>query len=167
MKLAYTMSDVPGRMNATLNWLASALQAEGMRPVGAVQINRDADTGSKCAMDLLILPDGPRVCISQTLGPGASGCRLDTGSLELSVQRAAERLAEGADVFIANKFGKHEGDGRGFRDLIATALMQDVPAVVGTTAANLPAFLDFAGGLAEEVACDGDTLLSWCRDARK
>lgn len=168
MRLAYTMSDVPGRMNAALKGLAEALQAEGMRAVGAVQINRDAASGTdtKCDMDLLILPDGPRVCISQSLGPGATGCRLNTESLELSVHRAAQRLAEGADVLIANKFGKHEGEGRGFRDLIAAALMQEVPTVVGTTETSLPAFLDFAGGLAEEVACDEAALLSWCRTAQ-
>ena len=161
MKLAYTISDAPGQMNATLRGLADRLSAEGLRAVGAVQVNTDAAPDEPAAMDLVLLPDGPTVGISQRLGAGSSGCRLDPDALERAVQQTAERLAAGADVLIVNKFGAHEVDGRGFRELIGTALESGTPAIVGVTTAKLPAFRDFVGDLAVAVPCDADTLHDW------
>ncbi|NDR56132.1 DUF2478 domain-containing protein [Aliiruegeria sabulilitoris] len=164
MRLAHTGSDIPGKMNETLRRLAEAMQAEGARVVGAVQVNREPDSEDvPCDMDLKLLPDGPHMCISQSLGPGSTGCRLDTEQLEAAVHECGQRLAKGADLFFVNKFGSHEAEGRGFRDLIGTALAEDVAVVVGVTEAKLDDFRAFSGDMAEELPCDFDILLEWCR----
>jgi hypothetical protein len=126
-----------------------------------VQVNTAAAPDEAAAMDLVLLPDGPVVAISQHLGAGSTGCRLDPDALERAVQQTADRLAAGADVLIVNKFGAHEVDGRGFRELIGTALEAGTPTIVGVTAEKLPAFRDFVGDLAEAVPCDPDALYAW------
>ena len=117
-------------------------------------------------MDVRVLPDGPVIRISQSLGPGARGCRLDPEALETAVGLVEAQLAKGADVLIVNKFGKHEAEGRGFRGVIAEALAQDVPVVVGLSRMNHAAFLEFAGDLATEVAPDESALAGWLAEAR-
>ena len=161
MRLAYTQSDVPGEMNAALRELAERLKARGIRVAGAVQVNSFPDPNVACDMDLHLLPNGPAVAISQDLGAGSSGCRLDPDGLERAVALATSRVAEGVDAVIVNKFGNHEADGRGFRDLIGTALAENIPVVVGVTATSLPAFLAFADGLAERLPCDAKRLGDW------
>ncbi|MFV0333173.1 MAG: DUF2478 domain-containing protein [Tropicimonas sp.] len=162
MRLAHIRSDLPGEMNRTLSALAEAMLADGARVVGAVQVDGNPGGDTPGDMDLQVLPDGPRICISQSLGSGSGGCRLNPERLEEVVQECSVRLAQGADLLIVNKFGGHEADGRGFRELIATALSEGVPVVIGVTAEKLSDYESFAGDLAEEVACDLAALRAWC-----
>lgn len=164
MRLAHIRSDTPGKMNETLRDLAETMQGAGARVTGAIQINSDPGEDVPCDMDLRILPDGPTICISQSLGPGSTGCRLDPERLEEAVQACSVRLAKGADLLIVNKFGSHEAEGRGFRDLIGTALAEGVPVVVGVTSAKLEEFTEFAGDLATEMPCNVERLRAWCTD---
>jgi hypothetical protein len=70
-------------------------------------------------------------------------------------------LAGGADLLIVNKFGKHEADGRGFREVIAEALARGIPVLVGLNGLNLPAFEGFAGGLAVPLPPEEEALSAW------
>ena len=85
----------------------------------------------------------------------------DAINLTRAVGQTMARLAEGADVLIVNKFGKHEADGRGFRPAIAEAMALGIPVMVGLNALSAEAFQDFAGGLAEEIAPTHDALAAW------
>ena len=161
MRLAHVRSEVPGEMNRTLDALAEALLASGARVVGAVQISGISEQDAPGAMDLRLLPDGARIRISQSLGPGSTGCRLDPGRLEEAVQECAARLAEGADLLIVNRFGSSEAEGRGFRSLIGAALSDGVPVVVGVSALRLADFERFAGEMGDEVPCDLAALRKW------
>ena len=112
-----------------------------------------------------VLPDGPLHVINQNLGPGSRGCRLDAGALEQAVSEVSARFA-GADVLIINKFGKQEAAGRGFCSLIVEALDRDIPVVVGVNGLNLPAFLAFAGDLAEKLVPEESGIIQWLREDR-
>lgn len=164
MKLAYTIAPEQGATNRLLADLAEALAARGVALAGAVQIDRPGADDGHCDMDLRLLPAGPIMRISQDLGPESSGCRLDPSALEQAVALAQTRLA-GAALLIVNKFGKHEAEGRGFRELIAEALARDIPVLLGATTAHLPAFLAFAEGLAEPLPARADALLDWALGA--
>lgn len=165
MKLAYTMAPGRGDTDLILSGLARQLAARGLRCCGTVQINTERPDTGPCDMDVMVLPDGPVLRISQHLGRAARGCRLDPAALETAVGLVSARLAQGADVLIVNKFGKHEAEGRGFRDAIATALARDIPVLVGLNALNLAAFEEFSGGLAIALPPDGVALASWVGDA--
>ncbi len=162
MRLAHVRSDIPGELNRTLGALAEAMLASGARVVGAVQISITPERDTPCDIDLKLLPDGALIRISQSLGPGSSGCRLDPGRLEEAVQECAARLVGGADLLIVNRFGGSEAEGRGFRSLIAAALSDGIPVVVGVGTAQLADFERFAGDLGTEVPCDLAALRKWC-----
>lgn len=140
----------PGATDAALARIAARLAARGLVVAGAVQANTDRPGRGACDMDLAVLRGGGRYRISQALGAGSEGCRLDAGALELAVADVAGRLA-GADVLVLNKFGKHEGAGRGFRGVIAEALERGMPVVLGLHPKNAAAFRAFAGDLADSV----------------
>jgi hypothetical protein len=164
VKIAYTMAPGRGDTDLILQGLARDLSARGVRCCGTVQINTEAQGAGPCDMDVLILPDGPVLRISQDLGPAARGCRLDPGALEQATALVGARLGRGADILIVNKFGKHEAEGRGFREIIAEALSLDLPVIVGLNALNRPAFERFACGLAVELPADRKVLLRWAEE---
>jgi nucleoside-triphosphatase THEP1 len=143
--------------------VATRLMAEGMPVAGAVQHNIACDR-QHCDMDLQVLPEGPVVRISQNLGAESQGCRLDAGALETAVVAVAARMG-GARLLIVNKFGKHEAEGRGFRDLVAEAAGQGIPVLIGINDQNKAAFAAFAGDLAEPVAATEEAVLAWVAQA--
>ena len=155
---------LPGAADLLLRDLAETLGAAGLRLAGAVQINTDLGADCACDMDLRILgDDGPSVRISQSLGSGSSGCRLDGGALEMAVARVQKALDAGAELVILNKFAKQEAFGRGFRDVIAAALDKGVPVLTYVPQDYLSAFQDFAGEIAETVS--HEAAAAWCQSA--
>lgn len=160
MRIGYVCKPGRGAVDAVLAEVTERLEGQGLRLAGAVQSNRERPDRALCDMDLRVLPDGPEFRISQDLGNAAKGCRLDPSALEQAVAAASARLA-GAQLLIINKFGKHEAEGRGFRDLIAEALARDIPVLIGVNGLNLPAFTEFAGDLAEALPPDAVAVAGW------
>ena len=160
MKIAYTMAPKRGGTDLLLFDVAKRLLPRGIRCCGTVQINTGRAEGP-CDMDVRILPDGPVVRISQNLGPASKGCRLDPVALETAVAQVSASLDTGADLLIVNKFGKHEADGRGFREVIAKAIGLDIPVIVGVNTLNLRRFQDFVGEDAVQLAPSSTAILDW------
>jgi hypothetical protein len=153
----------PGRGDTDLILfkLATVLAARGLRCCGTVQINSERGDTGPCDMDVLVLPDGPILRISQDLGRASHGCRLDPAALETAVGLVSASMGQGSDLLIVNKFGKHEAQGRGFRTVIAEALSKGIPVLVGINALNLSAFEEFAEGLATRLPPEPTALESW------
>ena len=82
--------------------------------------------------------------------------------LEAGVALVDRALDDAPDILILNKFGKHEAEGRGFRQTIAEALSRGIPVLLGINPLNLEAFLNFAGDLAEEVGPQAGAIAAWC-----
>ena len=165
VKLGYVMMEGRGAAGLILGGVADRLRNEGIRPSGVVQATPVGPGQHPCETALRVLPDGPLLVINQNLGPGSRGCRLDAGALEQAVAEVSARFA-GADVLIINKFGKQEAAGRGFCSLIVEALDRDIPVVVGVNGLNLPDFLAFAGGLAEQLVPEESGITRWLREDR-
>ena len=161
MNIAYTFAQGRGDTDLLLCDVAIELQNAGYRVVGTVQINTDRPKSGPCDMDVQILPDGPTIRISQNLGVGAKGCRLDTSALSMAVGLVDVQLGHGADVLIINKFGKNEAEGRGFRETIATAVAAGIPVLVGANALNENALLDFTANTAQKLPPDKNSLVQW------
>jgi len=158
--LAYVIHDEDegsGRMAA----LARTLMTQGLRLAGAVQTNLNRGEDCACDMELTVLGTGTApIRISQSLGAGSQGCRLDADALERAAALAASRL-EGADLALVNKFGKQEAAGRGFRDFIATALAEEIPVLIAVAPELVPAFTEFAGDYATPLTWPEAE--AWCR----
>jgi len=161
MTLACTMAPGRGDTDLILAGLATDLLARGLRVGGTVQINTVRADAGPCDMDVRVLPDGPVLRISQDLGPSARGCRLDPEALETAVGLVSARLGAGADLLIINRFGKHEAEGRGFRNVIAEAMALGVPVLVGLNGLNREPFERFAEGLATYLPPERDALATW------
>ena len=161
--LGYVTAEERGAADAVLAALARAVQARGWPVAGVVQINTEVPRQRRCDMDLAILGTELRIRISQRLGQHARGCRLDHDGLEQAVAAVAGQMP-GARLLIVNKFGKTEAEGRGFRPLIAEAIAQGIPVVVGVKADNSADFLDFAGEFAAPLPPDVDAILTWAQN---
>ncbi|MGB3409384.1 MAG: DUF2478 domain-containing protein [Jannaschia sp.] len=161
MRLGFTMTEGRGALDPLLHDVAQAALSRGLRVAGIVQVNSDRPGCARCDMDAVVLPSGPVIRISQSLGRAARGCRLDANGLETAVAATEARLLRGADLLIVNKFGKQEAAGRGFRPVIAEALAAGVDVLVGVNPLNLAALLAFAEGTAEALHPDTDGLLAW------
>lgn len=160
----FTLSATPGAADRMLADLADKLAAEGLRVIGATQVNTDTGADCACEMDLHLLGDqGPAIRISQSLGSGSEGCRLDTGALQVAAGRVAQRLAQGADLCILPKFGRQEAIGLGFRSVIGDALQAGLPVLIHVPAQQRQAFDEFAGDYAQWLEPQG--LAAWCRQA--
>jgi nucleoside-triphosphatase THEP1 len=164
MKLAYTVAPVRGDTDLVLERLANDLAGRGIRCCGTIQINSARADAGPCDMDVRVLPQGVVLRISQNLGSFARGCRLDPAALETAVGLVETALSSGADLLIINKFGKHEAEGRGFRDVIAKAVEMDIPVLVGLNRLNQPAFEIFAEGLAVPLPPEPAALMAWVEE---
>ena len=163
MQLAYVMTTERGATDRLLTALAARLAEKGIRTAGIVQTNTECYDNKLCDMDVRVLPAGETIRISQSLGEGARGCRLNPGALERAVGLVTASLAAepAPQILLVNKFGKHEADGRGMRPIIAEALAMGLPVISGVNRMNVEAFERFAEGLAAEAAPDLDALLAW------
>lgn len=161
MQLGYVSLQGRGRIDLLLAEVVARLEAHRVALAGTVQTNIECSDRQLCDMDLRLLPDGPSVRISIDRGPEARGCRLDAGVLEQSVLWVTQAL-DGAEFLVINKFGKQEAEGKGLSVVIADALERDLPVLVGVNGLNLPAFLNFTGGLAIELTPDAQEITDWC-----
>ena len=155
-----------GGTDLLLAAVATELAVLGFNVCGTVQINTDCKDCAGCDMDVHMLPDGPTIRISQSLGKESKGCRLDPSALEIAFSHSKESLTKGADVLIINKFGKHEAQGRGFREVIAEALSQDIPVIVGLNQLNKQAFKDFTSDVAVSLPPDIESAVNWVKAAQ-
>lgn len=167
MQLAYVMTTERGATDRLLTALAERLAEKGIRTAGIVQTNTECYDNKLCDMDVRVLPAGETIRISQSLGEGARGCRLNPGALERAVGLVTAGLAAAPapQILLVNKFGKHEADGRGMRPVIAEALAMGLPVISGVNRMNVEAFERFAEGLAVEAAPDLEALLAWVDSA--
>jgi len=161
MYLAYVTTTDRGATDRLLSAVAEHLLTNGAHLAGVVQTNTECADNSKCDMDVRVLPDGETIRISQSLGEHSRGCRLDPAALEQAVGYVTNSLEGAPQLLIINKFGKHEADGRGFRPVIAEALAQDIPVLVGVNGLNSDKFQEFTGGAAEQVAPTLEAITEW------
>jgi hypothetical protein len=165
MTLGYIDTPERGETDRILTRVATQLAARGARLAGVVQSNTQCGDSALCDMDVQVLPGGPLIRISQSLGAGSRGCRLDPMALEQAVGLVAESLAGKGEakpeLLIVNKFGKHEAEGRGFRPLIGEAMMAGIPVLTSVNRGNSAAFLEFVGEFATHLPNDVAALVDW------
>ena len=144
---------------------ATTLVASGYRLGGIVQSNPHRDGRRRCDMYVRDLLAGDEIKISFDRGNEARGCRLDPDAfarIDAWVERA---VLERVDLLIINKFGKEEARGRGLRQVVADALLAEIPLVIGVSTLNLRDFLSFVGDSATRLRPDIEAITAWCRNA--
>ncbi len=161
MHLAYVMTETRGTTDRLLTLFSATMIARGNRLIGVAQTNTECADATLCDMDVKVLPDGPSIRISQSLGTGARGCRLDPAALEQAVALVSAGLESDPQLMVVNKFGKHEAEGRGFRPVIGEALSRGIPVLAGVNSVNEAAFVAFTQGLGQSLDATPEALEAW------
>lgn len=163
-----------GETDRLISEAAARLESSGLRLSGIIKVLQELPPDTHhCDMDVRVLPSDKTIRITQSLGQGSTGCRLNPAAIADAVAsvetEACADTGERADLFVLNKFGPEEAEGRGFRTAIAAALEQDIPVLVGMSggADNKAAFAAFSAGLAEPLPADVDAIVAWCLAAQK
>jgi hypothetical protein len=149
--VVYTNSDLAGHV---LDRAASALEDAGHACAGLLQRDEPRVGRSRCDMILVDLSTRERVRISEDRGPGARGCHLQSDVLLSAMATVRDALSDETSILVLNKFGKSEGEGGGFRPLIADALDRSIPVLIAVPWRNIESWREFAGAFAREVEAD-------------
>ncbi len=133
-----------------LQTVAKRLEDQGHALAGFLQRDEWTPGRARCDMVLAELHSDTAICVSQDLGPGSRGCRLDLAAMMAAMAKAIAALDRSPDLLIINKFGKTESEGGGFRPLISAAVERGVPVLIAVPHVNVEAWRLFAGDLAAE-----------------
>ncbi len=152
------------RLDEVLEQVVRALKARRARVAGCLQ--REIVEQGCCSLNHLEnIADGRRILISQPLGAGSKGCRLDPRGLAEASACLLGELDGLPDILVLNRFGKGEADGQGLRAVIEKAFASGIPVLTAVRGLYLPAWTDFTGGLAATLRPDRDRILGWCDTA--
>ncbi len=166
MRIAVITSSTRGEIDRLISAAAADLQARGVRLSGIVKVEDGAaEADCACDMAVRVLPEGEVIPITQDLGQGSNACRLDPAAIARAVALVEAQPLDGVQMFVLNKFGPEEAQGRGFCNAIAAALAENIPVLVGVGASNRAAFDDFADNLAEELPPEAGAIRDWCAQA--
>ncbi|MCQ0091378.1 DUF2478 domain-containing protein [Roseovarius sp. M141] len=157
-----------GDIDAFLTEISETLNVSGLRIRGALQSRGAAGDECHCAdMDLTTLQSGRTFRISQPLGNGSRGCRLHPGALAECASFIGAELHAGADLLILNRFGRGESEGRGFRDLIGTAINLGVPVLTAVRPTYADAWTAFGADIACDLPMQRAAVLTWAAQAQE
>lgn len=164
IRLAAVQHSGGGEIDRLIALMADRLRRRGLRVGGIVQSNVMRPGDCRCDMLLEELTTGQVHQISQQLGPGSQGCRLDASTFENVAARVEASLHEGLDILVVNKFGKQEAEGRGLRDTIAHAVAAGIPVLVGLNRAYAAAWHEFSDGAGQVIEADEAAIIAWLDD---
>lgn len=114
-----------------------------------------------CSMELELLPSARRMPISQNLGSGAQGCRLDAAALAEAASLMRQAIDNAPALAIFNKFGVQEAEGKGLHEEIAAAITAGIPVLIAVAERFLPQWSAFTGDEFTTLPCTADAILSW------
>jgi hypothetical protein len=141
---------------AVLAEVVRLLQARGVALAGGIEHNSGV-----CSSEMELLPSGVRMSISQDLGSGASGCRLDTTALAEAASAMRRAIEASPSLAVFNKFGGQEAAGGGLRDEMAAAVMAGVPVLTMVGERFMTQWLEFTGGDSVQLPCSVEAALDW------
>ncbi|WP_426437116.1 DUF2478 domain-containing protein [Bradyrhizobium genosp. P] len=120
-------------------------------PLAGIIQRRIGGSVHRCHMLFVNLATGEQTSIFVDRCPASRGCKLDEDAMLQVVAQLGQDLAKGPKLLVLNKFGKVEAESVGMRELIAQAIFDGIPAVIGVPKRNLSAWREFAGDLSIEL----------------
>ncbi|MCL7998050.1 DUF2478 domain-containing protein [Brucella sp. 21LCYQ03] len=159
--LAAILADKDVPVDPLLAAVAARAGERGFKVAGFVQ-HRGPDTDD-CCREIVIerIGSGVKQLISQPLGSGSRGCRLDPAALaDVSGSLLAE-IDAGADMLILNRFGKGEAEGHGFRAVIETAYAKQIPVLTVVRDTYAGDWREFAGDCGVLLSPRRENVIEW------
>lgn len=169
MKIGIVSAEGRGETDRLISEAALALVDQGKSLSGIIKVLDEVMPADShhCDMSVRVLPGTDTIKITQSLGDGSQGCRLNPTAIVEAVAAVENSASDKTDLFVLNKFGPEEAEGRGFREAIAAALAMDLPVLVGVTPNTRDAFDTFTDGVAEALPGNRDDIIKWCEMAVK
>lgn len=149
-------------IDTLLETIVRTIQKRGCKVAGYLQ--REVPDGAGCcpATFLEDVSSGERMRITQALGSGSRGCRLDPQELAVASGRLLCSIGPEIDLIVLNRFGKGESEGHGFRAVIEKAMDEGIPVLTAVRPAYLEAWDAFGEGVVKTLQPDIEQLLQWC-----
>lgn len=148
-------------VDPALDEVVTRLNALGVCLAGCLQ-RQLPDGGSCCPISHLEdLASGATTRITQPLGRGSTGCRLDPGALANAAENLIRQLDTRPDLLILNRFGRGESEGRGFRPVIERAVELEIPVLTAVKQRYEPEWQTFSADMAENLTAEPDLILDW------
>ncbi|MGI9402796.1 MAG: DUF2478 domain-containing protein [Rhizobiaceae bacterium] len=154
-----------GQADLILQAVARHLAGNNVGIEGYFQHNVNAGEDRRTDLWLEDISTGEKLRISQALGPGSKGCRLDPQALAEACGRMEKRLHSGTELLILNRFGKDEFDGRGMRSVIVRAMEMQVPVLVAVSDLYFDGWLEFCGSEFVNLPPNQEAVLNWAKTA--
>ena len=144
-----------------LRELAAGMTVKGFRVAGFVQRDTRRDPNCCGRLEIENLQSGEIHVISQALGTGAKGCKLNPQALADIANALLEQLDARIDLLVLNRFGKGESEGHGFRQLIEVAIARGIPTIVSVKDEYLKSWSEFAGDIGVLLPMNYVHISSW------
>jgi nucleoside-triphosphatase THEP1 len=159
--LAAILAEKDVAVDPLLATVAARAGERGLKVAGFLQ-HRGPDT-DECCREIVIerIGSGNRQIISQPLGTGSRGCRLDPAALADVAGSLRAEIEAGADLLILNRFGKGETEGQGFRTVIELAYAKQIPVLTVVRETYVEGWNEFAGDFGVLLAPDQTVLADW------
>lgn len=148
-------------INLLLENVVQKIQADNLRVQGYLQKEIMKPDRCRCDTYLENLANGARLKISQDLGNGAKGCKLDNSMLVQLSEIAIKDLDEMPDLLIVNRFGRSEAEGHGFRQVIEKAFGLGIPVLTAVKDLYLEDWRQFSGELGVEMKASIKDVSDW------
>ena len=142
--------------------VVSKLKSAKIRIAGFLQLS---DQQTETCADTLSVQDietGLTTKISQPLGPGARGCRLNPVAMAEAASSLMTKLENSPHLLVLNRFGRGEIEGGGFRQVIERAVELGVPVLIAVRDPYTEGLKEFCGGYSEPLPQDHRSVVGWC-----
>lgn len=149
-------------VDAVLAAAARAVAARGYRVAGYLQHDVPDGPGCCSATYLEDIASGGRRRITQALGPGSRGCRLDPQALADATAGLLRDIGPQTALVVLNRFGKGEAEGHGLRAVVERAVDAGLPVLTAVKEPYAEAWEAFGGGIAVTLEPDAAQVLRWC-----
>ena len=148
-------------INELIERIVLMYKAKGQRVQGYLQKEIMMPDRCRCDTYLENLMNGDKLKISQDLGNGAKGCKLDNSILLQLTEIALKDLDQMPNLLIINRFGRSEAEGNGFRKVIEKAFDLNIPILTAVKDLYLDDWRLFSGELGQELAPSEDDIADW------
>ena len=148
-------------VDSLLARFANDLTCRGHRLGGIVQRNTKGERGQRERMEVVDLMTGRAVRICQSLGAGATACRLNPAGLAEAATAVTRAVLADVELVIVNKFSKQEAAGHGLRAEIAGAVTAGLPLLTAVSDTCYDAWMSFTGGFGTTLLCDRRIIGEW------
>jgi len=103
-----------------------------------------------------------RYPIFQDLGPGSTGCALDSASLVTAGEQVRRDIADGCELVVLSKFGKFEAEnGSGLLPAFVAAIEAGIPVLTAVAPKFMPAWARFADSFYVVLPAERQSIESW------